>query len=102
MTLAAALQLTSGAEKSDNVATATRLIRKAHGMGARFIGLPENFSYMGPQEGLLEGAETLDGPTLMAARDLASRYDAPTLIHVMLDAEVISPRATITQLRGGR
>jgi 5-methylthioadenosine/S-adenosylhomocysteine deaminase len=25
---------------------------------------------------------TLDGPTLMAARDLASRYDAPTLIHL--------------------
>jgi acetolactate synthase-1/2/3 large subunit len=27
---------------------------------------------------------------------------APTLIHVKLDTEVISPRATITQLRGGR
>jgi acetolactate synthase I/II/III large subunit len=34
-------------------------------------------------------------PTLSAA--LAS--DVPTLIHVMLDAEVSSPRATITQLR---
>jgi acetolactate synthase I/II/III large subunit len=28
--------------------------------------------------------------------------DAPTLIHVLLDVEVISPRATISQLRGGR
>jgi acetolactate synthase I/II/III large subunit len=35
-------------------------------------------------------------PALQAA--LAS--DAPTLIHVLLDSEVISPRATITQLRG--
>ena len=38
------------------------------------------------------------GPALQAA--LAS--DAPTLIHVTLDAEVISPRATITQLRAQR
>jgi acetolactate synthase I/II/III large subunit len=37
-------------------------------------------------------------PALQAA--LAS--DTPTLIHVMLDAEVISPRATITQLRAQR
>jgi acetolactate synthase I/II/III large subunit len=37
-------------------------------------------------------------PALKAA--LAS--DVPTLIHVILDAEVISPRATITQLRAQR
>jgi acetolactate synthase I/II/III large subunit len=37
-------------------------------------------------------------PALQAA--LAS--DVPTLIHVILDAEVISPRATITQLRTQR
>ncbi len=37
-------------------------------------------------------------PALKAA--LAS--DVPTLIHVTLDAEVISPRATITQLRTQR
>ncbi len=37
-------------------------------------------------------------PALQAA--LAS--DTPTLIHVTLDAEVISPRATITQLRAKR
>ncbi len=37
-------------------------------------------------------------PALQAA--LAS--DTPTLIHVSLDAEVISPRATITQLRAQR
>jgi acetolactate synthase I/II/III large subunit len=37
-------------------------------------------------------------PALQAA--LAS--DAPTLIHVLLDTEVISPRATITQLRQPR
>mgnify|MGYP003536149267 CR=1 FL=1 len=37
-------------------------------------------------------------PALQSA--LAS--DTPTLIHVTLDAEVISPRATITQLRAQR
>jgi acetolactate synthase-1/2/3 large subunit len=37
-------------------------------------------------------------PALLAA--LSS--DTPTLIHVRLDPEVISPRATITQLRAGR
>jgi acetolactate synthase I/II/III large subunit len=37
-----------------------------------------------------------------AALRLALTPGAPTLIHVKLDAEVISPRATITQLRSAR
>ena len=43
MTLLAAVQMTSGADKAQNLATATTLIRKAAGRGAQFVGLPENF-----------------------------------------------------------
>ncbi len=71
MILAAALQMTSTAAKPDNVATATRLIRQAHGFGARFIGLPENFAWMGPEADRASATEPLDGPTLSTLATLA-------------------------------
>ncbi len=85
MTLAAALQMTSGAEKSDNVATATRLVRKAHGLGARFIGLPENFAWMGPESDRAGAAESLDGPTLSAMARLAKELQVTLLAGSVLE-----------------
>lgn len=71
MQLIAALQMTSGADKAQNVETATRLVRKAKSLGASFIGLPENFSWMGPEKDRPEAAEPLDGPTLCRMASLA-------------------------------
>lgn len=85
MTLAAALQMTSGAEKSDNVATATKLIRAAHARGARFIGLPENFAWMGPESDRAGAAESLDGPTLLAMQQLARELSVTLLAGSVLE-----------------
>lgn len=71
--LIAAAQMTSSPDRARNLETAVRLVEEAADLGARLIGLPENFSYMGSQEGLLEGAETLEGPTLGAIREVARR-----------------------------
>jgi predicted amidohydrolase len=71
--LIAAAQMTSTADRARNVDTAIRLVNEAADLGAKLVGLPENFAYMGPEEQRLAGAETLDGPTLSALREVARR-----------------------------
>jgi predicted amidohydrolase len=71
--LVAAAQMTSTADRARNLDVAVRLVNEAADLGARLVGLPENFAYMGPEEQRLAGAETLDGPTLGALRELARR-----------------------------
>jgi deaminated glutathione amidase len=71
--LVGAVQMTSTADRARNVDTALRLVSEAADLGAKLVGLPENFSFMGPEEQRLAGAETLDGPTLSAVRELARR-----------------------------
>ncbi len=69
----AAVQMTSTADRAKNVETAVRLVNEAADLGAKLVGLPENFGYMGPEEGRLAGAETLEGPTLATLREVAKR-----------------------------
>lgn len=45
--IVAALQMTSGAEVPDNLASATRLAEQAVARGAQVLVLPENFAFMG-------------------------------------------------------
>jgi len=71
--LVAAAQMTSTADRARNLDTALRLVNEAADLGAKLVGLPENFVYMGPEEGRISGAETLEGPTLSALRELARR-----------------------------
>src|SRR6516165_1491393 len=71
--LIGAVQMTSTADRAKNVDTALRLVNEAADLGARLVGLPENFAFMRPEEQRLAGAETLDGPTLSALRDVARR-----------------------------
>jgi len=71
--LMGAVQLTSTADRARNLDTALRLVNQAADMGARLVALPENFAFMGPEEQRLAGAETLEGPTLSALRDVARR-----------------------------
>ena len=68
---AAAVQLNSTAEKARNLEMAERLVRAAAADGAELIGLPEKWNLLGGGEELLAGAESLDGPTLTAARGWA-------------------------------
>jgi predicted amidohydrolase len=69
--LAAAAQMTSTGDRQRNLDTALRLVGEAAGLGARLVGLPENFSFMGRDEDRIAGAETIEGPTVSALREVA-------------------------------
>ncbi len=71
--LMGAVQMTSTPDRAKNVDTALRLVNEAADLGAKLVALPENFSYMGPEEGRLAAAETIEGPTLGALREVAKR-----------------------------
>jgi deaminated glutathione amidase len=71
--LMGAVQMTSTPDRARNVATALRLVNEAADLGAKLVALPENFAYMGPEEGRLASAETIEGPTLGALREVAKR-----------------------------
>ena len=68
---AAAVQLNSTADKPRNLETAERLVREATDDGAELIGLPEKWNVLGNREALLDGAETIDGPTITTCREWA-------------------------------
>jgi predicted amidohydrolase len=65
---AAAVQLNATADKDRNLETAERLVRGAASDGAWLIVLPEKWNVLGDAEALVEGAESLDGPSLDAVR----------------------------------
>jgi predicted amidohydrolase len=68
---AAAVQLNSNGDKARNLAAAERLVRAAAADGAELVALPEKWNLLAAGEELLAGAETLDGPSLTAARSWA-------------------------------
>ena len=61
--LAAAVQLSAGADKAANLATATRLARLAAERGAALIVLPELFFWRGAREAERAAAEPIPGPS---------------------------------------
>jgi predicted amidohydrolase len=69
--LAAAVQLTSTADRERNLATADRLTRAAAAAGAELVVLPEKWAVLGTPEQTAAGAEPFDGPALAWARATA-------------------------------
>jgi predicted amidohydrolase len=88
-----AVQMTSTADRARNLETALRLVSEAADLGARLVALPENFAFMGPEEQRQAGAETLDGPTLAALRDVAKRRGIFVIAGSIAEA-VSEPRKT--------
>ncbi len=84
-TLVAAVQMSSGALKAQNVDAATSLIRRAATLGATFIGVPENFSWMGPESERNSAAESLEGPTLKHFAALAEELKVSILAGSILE-----------------
>lgn len=75
-----AVQMTSTADTAANLERAGKLVRQAAGAGAKLVGLPENFAYLGDdRDHRLAIAERLPdpktdqvaGPILTAMRELA-------------------------------
>ncbi|WP_163786822.1 carbon-nitrogen hydrolase family protein [Myxococcus vastator] len=85
MHLIAAAQMVSTADKAHNLEAATRLIRRAAGLGARLVGLPENFSWMGPEPERQGAAEGLDGPTMSRMASLARELKVTLLAGSVLE-----------------
>ncbi len=55
--LVAAVQMTSRDDVDANLETAARLVRRAASRGAQLVALPENVTFMGPEEAKLATAE---------------------------------------------
>lgn len=73
-TLVAVSQLCSGSEKSENLDRSEEIIRKAHSMGVKFLGLPENFAFLGMDEHeTFSAAEAIEGPSIERLRDCAKK-----------------------------
>jgi deaminated glutathione amidase len=65
---AAVVQLNSSGDKARNLEVAERLVRAAAADGAELVAMPEKWNLLAGGEALLAGAESLDGPSLSAAR----------------------------------
>jgi predicted amidohydrolase len=73
----AAVQMSSQDDVAKNLARACDWIARAAGAGAQLVLLPENFAYLGPEEGKRSAAEPVgdapEGPILQALADAARR-----------------------------
>jgi len=75
--MAGVIQMTSTADIDANMRTVHRLVGEAAHRGAEIVFVPECFSYLGPEKGKLDIAESLDhgGPILERCRDAARDAD---------------------------
>ena len=71
--LVGVVQMTSSADVEANLDAVDRLVRQAASRGARLVLVPECFAYLGPEEGKLGIAESLDdgGPIFERCRQTA-------------------------------
>src|SRR5260370_34502867 len=68
---AAAVQMSSGADRAANLARAEARVREAAGRGARLVVLPEVFAWRGPRAEGAAVAEPIPGPTTERLAELA-------------------------------
>lgn len=75
MLRAAAVQLNSTEDVDANLATADRLTRRAALDGARLVVLPEKWTVLGRGHVMGANAQTLEGPAVQWARELARELE---------------------------
>lgn len=69
---AAVVQMTTGGDVAANREAAEGLVRRAAGMGAQLVVLPEKWNLLHDARETLAAAEDLDGPTMTGIRRLAA------------------------------
>jgi len=99
---AAVVQMNSTPDSGRNLVAAGKLVEGATSAGAELVVLPEKWPFLAAGEGILAGAETLDGPALSAARTWAREFgtaivagslcergegEAPTNTSVLIDRD---------------
>lgn len=72
--LAAAIQMTSTPDLNSNLAQAEELIELAVRQGAELVGLPENFSFMGPEEDKVAQAKAISSQSEKFLKMMAQRF----------------------------
>ncbi|MDH3283445.1 MAG: carbon-nitrogen hydrolase family protein [Acidobacteriota bacterium] len=77
---AAAVQMSSTADRAANLLSAERLVREAAAGGAGFVGLPENFAAMAIEGVEIGDTETLDGAIVRWGADLARELAVDLLL----------------------
>ena len=70
----AIIQMNSRDDKRANIATALDLIDRAAASGVRLVALPEVWPYLGPDELILDQAETIPGPITELLAQRARRH----------------------------
>lgn len=75
MTMVAAVQMTSGNQKVENLKKASYLLKKGVDMGSALLALPENFSFMGEDREKIKVAEELEsGESVEFLRNFAAEH----------------------------
>ncbi|HWI21759.1 MAG TPA: carbon-nitrogen hydrolase family protein [Baekduia sp.] len=96
---AAAIQMTTTADREHNLATAERLVRAAAADRAELVVLPEKWPAYGPGDVAVKSAEPLNGPALRLARGLAAELGIDLIAGSI--PELGSPRGSNTSVHIG-
>jgi predicted amidohydrolase len=99
--IAAAVQLTSTADRDRNLATADRLTRAAANAGAQLVVLPEKWSVLGTPEETAAGAEPFDGPALAWARSVAAELGIDLVAGSIAERVAGQPKNSNTSVHVG-
>lgn len=95
---AAVVQLLADDDTARNIVRAGELVQAAAASGAQLVVLPEKWNWWGPTARTREGAEPLDGPSLMAARAWARELCIAVVAGSVLEATGDDGRAFNTSV----
>jgi deaminated glutathione amidase len=96
--VAAAVQMSAGADKTANLLEVSRWVREATAQGARLVVLPEVFIWRGNKQRERESAEPIPGPTSEALAELAHERQVYLLAGSILESLPGNERAFNTSL----